>query len=405
MKTTTIFFMVALVGLTMCKQVPQDDAVEYVAVNGKDIPVIWPEKITTEKSLRFTDLFEDIELVELESHELSMIKYVFRQFVGKDYIIISSNECGIIHFDRDGRFVKVLAKIGKGPGEVADPNRNMFVDEENDWVYVVDKDVNNKKLLAIHIPDGEHKYIPFANTGNEYSIRDAFAIDNKLYCTTMSVRGSKSDNPIFCQTLDGELLWEYKYTHPLGLTDGGLSLVDGDLYFNYYFAGDTIYKVVDEGIVPVLAVSSERSRAYPEEEKGDIYLGGRFMAPHLFRGDFSYVEDLRLDERYGYERPVYSDRTGFIFDLDKKETYLFGQMENDYLGWNERFYLQIQHNGLAVAEYPAIDLYSNADSIAQLPDIDPELKKRLKHIVQTVNPEANPYLLISRLKKKNQSRN
>ena len=82
-----------------CQTVVQDEAVQMVEVNGRRIPVIWPEKITREKPFKLMDWFQDFELIELETTDLSMIKYVFRQYVGEDYIIISSNECGIIHYD------------------------------------------------------------------------------------------------------------------------------------------------------------------------------------------------------------------------------------------------------------------------------------------------------------------
>ena len=134
--------------------------------------------------------------------------------------------------------MKVLVSLGKGPGEVSDPNRNMFVDEVQDRVYVVDSDIDRRKLLAINIQDATHEYITFANKGDEYGIRDVVVIDEKIYCTTMSVRGRKSDNPMFCQDLNGNLLWEFKNTHPLGLTDAGLSWIEQELYFSYHFAGD-----------------------------------------------------------------------------------------------------------------------------------------------------------------------
>lgn len=384
--------------LTACST-PVDKAVEYVEINGSKIPKVHVEMIENQTEVKFTDWFNDIRLIELESTEESMIKYVMRTYVGKDYIIISTSSNGVLLFSIDGSFLRAIAPKGGGPGEVTDPNRNIFVDEKNNKLYITDGQLHRDKVLCVDIVTGDIKYIPFMNTGGEYSVRDIIVLEDSLmYCTTMQFRGGKSSSPIFCQTTSGKLLWELQKTHPLGLTDGGLRLVNRNIYFNYHFAGDTIYQLSDKMLKPVAIVSTDQPRAYLEKKVGCIYAGMYPITDNLYKGSFSYITDVVMDERYGIEREKMSERQSFIFNMKTGQAELIGKIKNDYLGWDEKFYLQFHSNGIGTVTYQALDLIEKADSVFNLPDTSPKLKSRLQRILQTVDENDNPYILVGRLK-------
>lgn len=396
-KNLFVSFISALL-LNACST-PSDIAVEYVEVNGKKIPKIWVEKIQNETEIKFTDWFEDIRLIPLESTENSLIRYTMRTYVGEDYIIVSTVSNGVLMFNAKGKFMRAVAPHGGGPGEVTDANRNIFVDEKNNKLYITDSQLHRDKLLCVDIISGEIDYIPYMNTGGEYSIRDIIVLqDSLMYCTTMAVKGRKSSNPVFCQTTSGKLLWELQKTHPLGLTNAGINLIDGKIYFNYIFAGDTIYQLLDQDLIPVAMVSTDKSRSYLEKEVGSMSVGMSPITDNWFKGSFSYVEDLVIDERSGRVRETMSDRQSFVFNTESGRAELIGQIHNDYFGFDEKFYLQFHYNGKGVVTYQALDLLEMADSVVNLPDISKELKSRLENILQTVDENDNPYLLVGRLK-------
>lgn len=114
-----IYYILFILLAGIACSIPKDEAVEYVKVNGEKIPKIHVEKITDRTELKLSDWFEDIQLIELESTEESIFGVARRSFVGEDYIIISTSVKGILMFSSKGAFIKVLAKVGKGPGEVA----------------------------------------------------------------------------------------------------------------------------------------------------------------------------------------------------------------------------------------------------------------------------------------------
>ena len=102
-------------------------------------------------------------------------------------------------------------------------------------------------------------------------------------------------------------------------------------------------------------------------------------------------------ERFNRQMPRYSS-FWFILDTRKRKVEKFDYLENDYLGLNEKINYQIGHNGVVVSRFDAIDLIQKADSVSKLPDISKELKTRLENILETVDENDNPYLLVGKLK-------
>jgi len=392
MKNLILLLLSALI-LAFCSQ-RLDPAVAFVDVNGTQIPKIKPELIEDHIEVKFTDWYENIRMVELELTENSAIQYVTRKHVGEEYIIISTRRLGILMFSPQGKFIRVIAPYGNGLGEVKDPNREIFVDEKNNKVYITDSDLHRDKALCVGIYSGLVEYIPFQNTGGEFTIREIIAVaDSIMICTTMQMRGLESSCPVFSQTTSGQLLWEIYMVHPLGITDGGIRQVGDDIFFHYYFVTDTIYRLEGQKLQPVVIISTDKQRGYLEKKVGNISLGMYPITPTLFRGGFSYITEVKTDERSGRDRELYSEGQDFVYNTESNEATLIGEIQNDYLGFNEKFYLQ-QTNKKGVVSYQAVDLIEKVDSIYHRPDITPELKSRLGKILETLDENDNPWLMI-----------
>lgn len=378
---------------------PSDIAVEYVDVNGDKIPKILVEKITDQTEINFTDWFEDIQLINLESTEESLVRRVMRSYIGEEYILISTVGKGILMFSRSGEFIRAVASHGNGPGEVIDANRNIFVDEKNSKLYATDMMKHRDKVVCIDLISGSNVYIPLKYTGGAIIVRDIFVLDDSLmYCSTMHSPGRPSNNPVFCQTTSGKLLWEIEKSPPEGTADGSIRLSDGNIIFNYTFITDTIYQVKNQELSPLIILSSERPGAFLVKDEGSIYMGLRQVNSDWFIGNYIIVKDVVFDEQIGRERNVFSERKEFVFNLSTGQAKNIESIKNDYLGWDEDFDLQFHHNGIGVVSYQAIDLLEKADSVIKLPNISKKLKNRLEHILQTVDENDNPYLLVGRLK-------
>ncbi len=389
----------ALLFLTFgCKQ-KNDASVEIVTIGNSKIPVIHVDKITEKAEVKLSDWVTDLHLIHLETNEKSAFNFAMRVFAGKEYVIISTPGNGILMFDQNGKFVRVLANVGKGPGEVMDANRNIFVDEDNDRLYVADMVMMTQRLLSYGIKSGGFTSIPLMHKGPEIGIRDIIVLeDSLLYITTMQVRGRTSNCPLFCQTTSGKLLWEISRTHPLGLTDASIQLADGRIYMYYNFSQDTTWVVEGQQLRPVAVVTTDLARAYPDEKVGTAYVGLYPLTDHLFTGSWTTIKSVEFDKRYNMNRATYSDRETFVFDSKTNRAKNIGAIQNDFLGTNEKFYPQFHPNGTMTASFQALDLREMADSVSKLPGTSPEAKKRLENILQTVSENDNPVLLVGKVK-------
>jgi hypothetical protein len=382
-----------------CTPSPKDDSVVLTTIGEDKVPIIHVDKISDKSEVKLTDWVEDIRFIPLETNDQCMFDYIMRVYVGKEYILISTISKGILMFDQNGKFIRILASHGKGPGELMDANRNIFVDEKNDKLYVTDFSVMTDRMIVYDIKTGHYNNIPIMHEGPEIGIRDIIVRnDSIMYITTMQMRGGKSDCPLFCQTTTGKLLWEIKKTHPLGLTDASIHLAKDKIFMYYNFVQDTTWLVEGQQLKPVAIISTEMGRSYLEEIVGNGYLGMIPVNDHLFQGYMATVKSVEMDERSHRNRAQYTDRESFIFDTKTNRTSLIGQIKNDFLGSNEKFYTQFHHNGLVTMTYQALDLREIADSISKVPNIPKELKTRMDHILATVNENDNPVILVGRLK-------
>lgn len=139
-------------------------------------------------------------------------------------------------------------------------------------------------------------------------------------------------------------------------------------------------------------------RSFLEEKVGNGYLGMIPVNDHLFQGYMATVKSIAMDKRYNRNVAEYTPRESFIFDTKTNRTSLIGQIKNDFLGSNEKFYTQFHHNGLVTMTYQALDLREIADSVSKVPDIPKELKTRMEHILSTVNENDNPVLIVGKLR-------
>ena len=391
--------VIALLMLAIACKPKTDDSIEIVSVGGEEVCVIHADKISRSEEVKISDWVKDLRIIQLEANKESSFDYIMRVYVGKDYILISTINQGILMFDQNGKFIRTLAAHGRGPGEVTDANRNIFVDEKNDRLYATDMMMLTDRLISYGIHTRDFKILENMHKGLEIGIRDVIVRDDSLmYMTPMQVRGGKSDCPLFCQTTSGRLLWETKMINPLGITDASIEMVGGQIFMYYNFVTDTIWRLNGSKLTPVIVLASEAKRAFLKEEIGSIYLGMSPVTDQIFIGYYAAIKSLDMDKRYGRVRPTYSTREHFIFNLKTRQVANIGSVKNDFLGLDKDFYPRFQPNGVMTASFQALDLREMADSVSRLPGTSPEVKKRLENILQTVTDNDNPILLVGKLK-------
>ncbi|HBB92495.1 MAG TPA: hypothetical protein DC042_12470, partial [Bacteroidales bacterium] len=64
------------------------------------------------EEVKISDWVKDLRIIQLEANKESSFDYIMRVYVGKDYILISTINQGILMFDQNGKFIRTLAAHG-----------------------------------------------------------------------------------------------------------------------------------------------------------------------------------------------------------------------------------------------------------------------------------------------------
>lgn len=93
------------------------------------------EIIKNQRQVNLSEIATDIEFIELENSSDALITFIDGMKLVKDYIFIDSGKSPIKQFSRDGKFIRQIGKIGRGPGEY-DNCRIFSVDDKNRLIYI-----------------------------------------------------------------------------------------------------------------------------------------------------------------------------------------------------------------------------------------------------------------------------
>ncbi|MDR3062443.1 MAG: 6-bladed beta-propeller, partial [Dysgonamonadaceae bacterium] len=149
MKQILIFTCLLLFG---CKQVSKESAVSEIAEESSFEKIIIIDPIDENVVLKYSDIYEDIQYVKLETRSDNLIGRIDKIITTDDKFIILDIAIArkVFIFDRSGKFLNIIGKNGEGPGEYDSPN-DIAYDEYNDELLVW---CHNKKTIMKFRLDG-----------------------------------------------------------------------------------------------------------------------------------------------------------------------------------------------------------------------------------------------------------
>lgn len=122
----------------------------------------FPKILKSQKEIPISDIAESVEYIPLETTEESILSRVWDAKFTNDYIFIhqygtAGSALFLTQFDRKGKFIRHIGKIGRGPGEYL-LMRTFSIREENQLIYIQS---NWKNELLVYTFEGEYlKTIP-----------------------------------------------------------------------------------------------------------------------------------------------------------------------------------------------------------------------------------------------------
>ncbi|PWD99020.1 6-bladed beta-propeller [Marinilabilia rubra] len=131
-------------------------------VEKKDIEKIFVDCDDVE-GISHNDYFENIELINLETSQKSLIHKINRLYFFKEKIyILDKKQNSIFVFDKTGRFFRKIRNVGRGPGEYIQIG-DFTIDEKN-----------NEIIVSMEIPKKVYRYNLSGNFNNSFKVNDCY---------------------------------------------------------------------------------------------------------------------------------------------------------------------------------------------------------------------------------------
>ncbi len=174
------------------------------------------ENVSAE-NIKISTIADSIYYIKLETSNECLIKNIQKIYVDKELIFILDNNERLLLFDRDGKFLNQIGRIGKGPGEYS--INDFSVDSVNNIVYILDarqilgynysgEFINiqisvNRCVNLFYNNNFFYCYTPselcFSNSSNEYNIHVLDSTGSKVN-SFLPVPNIKREIPMFVST-------------------------------------------------------------------------------------------------------------------------------------------------------------------------------------------------------------
>ena len=384
--------------------------ISYVCVvDGQDVIKTFNlSKLSTPTIVRLSDLgFAEIDYIPLETKEQSLISkidlvffndYSINKIVpGNGYFIVK-NGGRVLKFSEDGKFVAIIGKTGRGPGEI-NQIEDLDIDKETQNVYMVS---GWQQKFYVYSPNGE-----FIRSFKVPSyVREFRFFEDNILCFCGRNRGDNKDSFILIDK-SGHLLksfpneYQFKSKSGYGFTHENLFYVFNGKLFVKELCSESVYSFGNSGFQPHFIIDVGKKQVTPKvrSECDMIEISANYIQPInlLEIGSFIYYAfvnkfvqgDVRIYGFIGSKKDNYQA----LFDIGDG-------LANDLDGGPDILPLTTKDDNTIVTLIEAFDLKKHVASEAfkKSKPLYPEKKKELEKLAASLKETDNPVLVQVRLK-------
>ena len=351
------------------------------------------------RDIKLSDIADEVQYIPLETNSECILSKGYTIVPTKDYFFIADGEKPLFVFDREGKFVRKIGAVGRGPGEFHNCNQ-FHIDEEKGEVYVF-----NQKEFVIYSWDGEYistVKFPFGGVMSYHmsSLGD-FTFFHSMMGTNSSIfKVYLTDRDL---KLKGDIIWEQKVNAAYSLSVGTQVLNwDDEILAQIEFC-DTIYAINRNLLYPKVYLDFGSTRFTTDMLA--VHDPMKLMSAidnHVFNYSLATIDDiwgikfsLEQKEYLGLLNPdnqelVFASRvdtsmSGFINDIDGGPGYFPSKKfkEDDWI--------------VAISAFDFHNMYQNGQ-FKNADVIDPDANKILNKMAAKLDENDNPVLML--LKKK-----
>ncbi|HLO58611.1 MAG TPA: 6-bladed beta-propeller [Bacteroidales bacterium] len=364
----------------------------YSCTQRKSIPEYNLEKTTESRVINLSEMLTDIRTVRLETTDETLLGNNIQYLVGDHYIVSIDND-KIVQFTDSGKFVRILAKAGKGPGEflrvdafaLDDLNNILYINHRGDQKHISAYDLNTG-ILSARFLTGIENIISRIDVVNDTTLLIVPRMNKEYNMYYLSTSGIIL-NGIAPPAAKG-----------IGLETSIFKLPDFIYYMPKEF--DTLYKVTDVKTEPDCLFNVEDRFTFINNETGNfVYLSG-MTSSFIIANKVHARIDLNDD---GETFSMNADKlTKYWIDRKDHSVAEISGFNNDYFNikenrdpWDNYLFTS---NNMGYVCYPPVYLKKLIDSTLTYSEPDKILKDRISTLNDQLKEDDNPVLVVGRLK-------
>lgn len=378
----TIFLLFACTVFTACQTKQEGSHASLVNVNGKEVINCNISEVSDTIDFLLSDLVENCEMVALETNDSSLFESVYHISISNSYIAIHSRgQMPIKLFNRQGKFIRNIGKIGRGPGEF-NYLYGIQLDEAANRIYLTPS-ANATQLIVYSLDNINLPSIPLVYKQTKCN---AYVENNVVTVLSMPFK-RKDMEPIpiaYQQTTDGTLIQEIKTPEHLvinprnekgqfvGFNNEISTSFNGDAPDLYIMCFDTLYHYnTDANKLEPQFVTS-----FSDEKRG------------------TWTRELKSH----YWTPIFGKKGGKVIVNKKTLKSSFFKLKNDFYGGIESRKFYMSNHGWFVDGIQALQLMEKFEEVLKNNDLEPTMRKKIEKLQKQLNENDNEVLFLGKMK-------
>lgn len=328
------------------------------------------DELNKDQPLNYSSIFKNYKIVPLESKKECLIGHISQVQVYNDtiYVLDSSIAKSLLLFEINGKYIRKIGAVGKGPGEYISPV-SFSIDKKNNQVLIADP--KSKRILIFSSGGKFVKNIP---TIGALFANDIITQNGFLYVDNMTLQNAEKDFLLYSMDYTGKINYRWlssnNYSKGFDQTisfSSSFCLTPNNIkYIKPMF--DTIFSIKDSILKPFIAISTN-DKITPEDikqlnskTKGNDFVHYYINKCNKFIGVSNYVETSSLIH--------------FRYLKDKKNNHLFYWTKNKDTYWTTKFI-----DDLTYVKYPNrfISTYKNQFISYAEDDYETQTTKAIKN--------------------------
>lgn len=278
-------------------------------------------------------VFEKDNIIELETTDSCLIRYLAQMVMTDEYIFISDNNQRVLQFDSEGHFIRQIGRNGRGPDEYiavvrieADPvNERIAVNDIRKIMFFgFDGQLQNSMSIKGSVMD----YLTFIDgnllTYNSYFGQEEpdgrFANVSKIfrYDDQFNITDSITIRKFIMSEFLGGSIWQWPYY---------VSDIESGIYVYYVTAlpepvlRDTLYKYEGSDLIPVVKADFSKVLSVDKSiDLVDLVKSGNYSAEEVNKIRNVRLNNMFRTERYVFVEYTYENLNNYgCFDLKEKK--------------------------------------------------------------------------------------